>query len=77
MIPKTYRATKRHFSKKTAKEIKKRILAKYPTFKSLAEELGVNPATLRGVINGNVYSKRMARMIEEAVGEKLFPYTQD
>jgi AraC-like DNA-binding protein len=72
-----YRTTRRYFGKRLAKQIKKKILAKYPTMKALAEELGVNPGTLRAVVNGTAYSKRMARMIEEAVGEKLFPYTEE
>jgi len=72
-----YRTSRRYFGKRVAKRIKKKILTRYPTLKALAEDLGVNPGTLRCVVNGTAYSKRMARMIEEAVGEKLFPYTEE
>lgn len=72
-----YRTCRRYFGKRIAGRIKKKILAKYPTMKALAEELGVNPGTLRAVVNGTAYSKRIAKMIEEAVGEKLFPYTEE
>ncbi|WP_204305105.1 hypothetical protein GFV12_05220 [Desulfurobacterium thermolithotrophum] len=72
-----YNTSRRYFGKRLAKQIKKKILAQYPTLKALAEELGVNAGTLRGVVNGTVYSKKMARMIEEKIGEKLFPYTKE
>ncbi|MEO2082926.1 MAG: hypothetical protein ABGX12_02740 [Desulfurobacteriaceae bacterium] len=74
MIAKT--STRRYFGKNKAKRIKRIILQKYPTLKALAQELEVNPNTLRGVVNGTVFSRRIARLIEQAVGEKLFPYTQ-
>jgi len=72
-----YTTSRRYFGKRVASRIKKRIKQKYPTLKALAEELGVNPSTLRCVVNGTAYSKRMARMIEEKIGEKLFPYTEE
>ena len=72
-----YRTSRRYFGKRVAKRIKNRIKEKYPTLKALAEELGVNPSTLRCVVNGTAYSKEIQEMIEEAVGEKLFPYTEE
>jgi len=76
MIPQKLEAP-RYIGKRVSKRIKKAVLRKYPTIKALAEEIGENTQFVYNVINGLTRSRRVAKKIEEAVGEKLFPYTED
>ena len=73
----TKNKTPRYFGKRTAKRIKRTILSKFPSVKVLAEEINENPAYVRNIVNGISRSLRVAKKIEEAVGEKLFPYTEE
>jgi len=69
--------TRRFLRKRESKRIKKAILEKYRTIKSLADEIGENVQSVYSIINGYSKSKRVATKIEKAVGQKLFPYTAE
>ena len=66
------------------RKLRSRIMAKYDTYKSFAEEIGVTKATLASWVNdGNIPSgriKQMAKLLEisdEEIGEVFFPKTEE
>jgi len=69
--------TPRYFGKRTAKQIKKKIRSRFPSITALAREIDEKPQYVLNIVNGITRSLKVARKIEQAVGEKLFPYTQE
>ena len=69
--------TRRFLRKRGSKRIKKVIREKYRTIKALANEIGENVSSVYSIINGYSKSNRVATKIEKAVGQKLFPYTEE
>ena len=69
--------TPRYFGKRTAKRIKRKILSKFPSITALAKEIEEKPQYVVNIVNGITRSIRVAKKIEQAVGERLFPYTEE
>jgi len=68
---------RRFIGKRQSKKIKDAIRKKFPTIKALAEHINEPPSHVYSLLNGYTASRRLARKIEKAVGEKLFPYTEE